>query len=184
LILQRTHLTGLIQVLVLFLVFAPTALGTTIVVIRTPQEVVIAADSFGTIQGDGLSPSTESVCKIYQVNRELFFAVSGLVRDPQSGFSIPKVVGSAAAEGGSVSDILARTESAVIAAVLRELPEVKKRDPAGYEKLIKAKGAVTVMLAGIEKGVPLATSFSLGLERPADGPVETSITRGRRLGGS
>jgi hypothetical protein len=69
------------------------AAATTIVVIRTPSEVVIAADSLATIRADAGSSSTESVCKIYQLNSKLFFAVSGLVNDGLTGFSIPDVVG-------------------------------------------------------------------------------------------
>jgi hypothetical protein len=158
----------------------PQAAATTIVVIRTPQEVVIAADSAATFQGDGRPAGTETVCKIYQVNAGLFFAVSGLVSDSRTGFSIPQIVASGSATG-SMAERIARVERAVQAAVLREIPRVKERDPAGYATLIGSKGAVTVMLAGIDSGVPVATSFSLGLAESRKGSpkgsIETSILR-------
>jgi hypothetical protein len=154
----------------------PQAAATTIVVIRTPQEVVIAADSAATFQGDGRPVTTETVCKIYRVNDSLFFAVSGLVNDSRTGFNIPEIVASSSGSG-TMAEKLARVERAVQAAVLRELPRVKERDPAGYSKLIGSKGAVTVMLAGIDAGAPVATSFSLGLTASPKGPIETSILR-------
>ncbi len=154
----------------------PPAAATTIVVIRTPQEVVIAADSAATFQGDGRPAGTETVCKIYQVNAGLFFAVSGLVNDSRTGFNVPKMVGADSA-GGSIAEKIARVERAVQAAVLRELPRVKEHDPAGFASLIGSKGAVTVMLAGIDSGVPMATSFSLGLAESPKGSIEASILR-------
>lgn len=49
------------------------ASATTIVAIRTPAEVVIAADSAATIQGDGRPRTTGTVRKIYEVDASLFF---------------------------------------------------------------------------------------------------------------
>lgn len=43
--------------------------------------------------------------------------------------------------------------------LLRELNQVKARDPEGYDKLVDSKGAVTVILTGIENESPVATSF-------------------------
>jgi hypothetical protein len=137
----------------------------------------MAADSAGTIQGDGRSASTESVCKIYQVNSELFFAVSGLVSDAQSGFSIPRIVESDARGKGTINERLAKLEPEVTDAVLGELPQVKQRDQPGYQRLIGAKGVVTVMLAGIDGGIPVAAGFALGLGASADGGIEPRIVR-------
>jgi hypothetical protein len=154
----------------------PQAMGTTIVVIRTPQEVVIAADSAATFQGDGRPVATGTVCKIYRVNDSLFFAVSGLVNDSRTGFSIPEIVASGSA-GGSIAEKLATMERAVQGAVLRELPRVKERDPAGYATLMGSKGAVTVTLGGIDAGAPIVTGFSLGLAASPNGSIETNILR-------
>jgi hypothetical protein len=158
--------------------YATQAKATTIVIIRTPQEVVIAADSAATIRGDGLPATTRTVCKIYQLAGDrLFFAASGLMNDPQTGFNIPGIVASASQYGDSMSTRLAAVESEVQAAVLRELPRVKERDPAEYAKLINSKGAVTVVFAGIEAGAPAAAGFSLGLAVSPRGAIEPSIIR-------
>jgi len=151
------------------------ARATTVVIIRTPQEVVIAVDSAATIRGDGLPATTRTVCKIYQADTSLFFAVSGLVNDPQTGFDIPKIVASSSREGDSMAVKLAGVEREVQTALLRELPHVKERDPAEYAKLINSKGTVTVALVGIDAGAPAATSFSLGLAVSQKGSIETTI---------
>jgi hypothetical protein len=165
---------GLLCVLRLYVT---QAAATTVVIIRTPQEVVIAADSAATIRGDGLPVTTQTVCKIYPAAAGLFFAVSGLVNDPQTGFDIPKIVASSSREGDSMPAKLARIERDVQTAVLRELPRVKERDPAEYAELVHSKGAVTVALVGIDAGVPVAVSFSLGLAISSNGSIETSIIR-------
>lgn len=151
--------------------------ATTIVVIRTPTEVVIAADSAATIQGDGLPTVTELACKIYQLDTNLFFAVSGLVNDRLTGLNIPKIVASDSHGGGSIAARLSRVESDVQTALLRELPQLKARDPAGYAKLIRSKGAVSVMFAGMDNGVPTARSFSVGLALSQEGVIEANILR-------
>ena len=86
----------------------------------------MAADSAATIQGDGLMASTETVCKIYQIDSWVFFAVSGLVNDAHSGFSTPQIAAAAARDGGSLDVKLARIERQVTGAVLRELQRVRK----------------------------------------------------------
>jgi Proteasome subunit len=160
------------------LLCAAQAGATTIVIIRTPQEVVIAADSAATIRGDGLPLTTQTVCKIYQIDSgRMFFAVSGLVNDPRTGFSIPKIVAAESRDGGSMAAKLAAVEREVQAAALRELPHVKERDPAQYAKLIDSKGAVTVVFAGIDAGVPAAAGFSLGFTASPNGTIEPSTIR-------
>jgi hypothetical protein len=66
-----------------------SAAATTIVMIRTPNEVVIAADSEGTFEGNAEPKRAESVCKIYQVG-EHFFGVAGLVHDPVTKYSVAR----------------------------------------------------------------------------------------------
>jgi hypothetical protein len=152
----------------------PRAGATTVVVIRTPEEIVIAADSAVTVRFNSQSATSKSGCKIFEVDAKLFFSVSGLVTDGLTGFNIPRIVMSSSLGSGSVAEKLARVEREVEKAVVGELPHMRERDPAGYEKLIRSAGAVTVLLAGIDAGVPVVTSFSLGLSASATGVIETS----------
>lgn len=151
--------------------------ATTIVVIRTPTEVVIATDSAGTIQGAGRPPATETVCKIYQLNASMFFTVSGLVNDFATGFKLPGIVPYAGRGGDTIGMKMTRIENAVQTAVRMELPHVKDQGPIGYRTLTNSKGAVSVILAGIIDGVPAVAGFSLGLAASANGQVDVSILR-------
>ena len=62
----------------------PFAHATTIVGIRTPEQVVIAADSMGTSRGYRIE-TTQLVCKIFTV-KDAAFAIAGLVKDPVWNF--------------------------------------------------------------------------------------------------
>jgi hypothetical protein len=174
---KRTIQTRFIEslALIIYLSFLQPSRATTIVAIRTPAEVVIATDSAATIEGDGVPATTKTVCKIYQVNTSLFFAVSGLVNDPRTGFSVTNIVRSDCQGVDKISAKLSRIERDVQTALLRELPQVRDRDPTGYAKLSNSKGAVSVMLAGIDGGLPVATSFSLGLAASPEGSIKISI---------
>jgi len=151
------------------------AQASNIAVIRTTQEVVIAADSAGVIQGDGLAATKESVCKIYRIDDALFFAVSGLVNDPRSGYRVPVLVDANSRGRGTISEKLENVERVVSPALLREAGEVKSRDPEGYGRLVDSKGALSVIMIGIENGIPSATSFSIGLTRTSDGTIQTTV---------
>src|ERR1051326_5556982 len=54
--------------------------ATSIVVLRTPTEVVLGADSRGTFF-DGKTVEYKTVCKIYE-RGGVFFAVAGMAHDP------------------------------------------------------------------------------------------------------
>jgi hypothetical protein len=72
------------------LLIAPTSQtrATTIVVARTPSEIVIGADSKVTdTYGKELN---SQVCKIQQVGN-LFIAVEGLLQDKATGFNVPEI---------------------------------------------------------------------------------------------
>ena len=100
--------------------------ATTVVAIRTPAEA--------TLQGHGRSRLTGTVRKIHEVDASLFFAVSGLVSDPASGFNIPEIVMSASKAADSSAREVAAVEREAQTAVLGELPHLKKNDSSGIPR--------------------------------------------------
>ena len=58
--------------------------ASTIVGIRTPEQVVIAADSMCTARGYRIE-TTRTVCKIFKV-KDPAFAIGGFVKDPAWNF--------------------------------------------------------------------------------------------------
>jgi hypothetical protein len=137
---------------------AKIALATTIVEIRTPDEVVIAADSAGTFRGGGRT-TVGSVCKIYQVGKS-FFSVGGLVGDPGAGFSVPQIVAHELRDDRSVADSLKAIEDGLRSALPSELSGLTRRDPeAGkYEPLV-----ITVLIARLQSHTPVGAAMHLSL---------------------
>jgi hypothetical protein len=152
-----------------------SALGTTIVEIRTPDEVVIAADSLGTFESNSSSATQKPVCKIRRAGN-FYFAVAGIVNDPDHDFDIQKLVGRGLAESTRTEEALKLVEDSLAPAVLAELPPLKDHDPAGYAKLIKGKRAVSIVVATIDRGVPIAEGISVGLSFSPSGSVQTETS--------
>jgi hypothetical protein len=151
--------------------------ATTIVVVRTPDEIAIAADSQGTFQGNNLPINRRTVCKVYQGADGVFFAVAGLVNDPSTGFNVPELVTRESRIGKTMSEKLRRVEDALKAALLAEIPHIKDRDPDGYRRLVGDKGAITVMFAGVEARSPIATGVSVGLAFSPEGSISIDVMR-------
>jgi hypothetical protein len=91
--------------------------ATTIFVIGAPSEVVIAADSEGTFQGNGQPNTARTVCKFYQAD-DKFFALAGLVEDPTSGLSVPNIVSAELRGNATIGDALKSGELARLVAEL------------------------------------------------------------------
>ena len=148
------HLAAATLLNVLFLLTAPNeALATTIVVIRGHNEVVLATDSKATYEGGDAPENASCVCKIYG-DGELFFAVSGLVADPENKFNVPEIVADAARGPSTVAEKVKAIEDRIKAALLTEVPAVKERDPDLYGKLVSGQGIISLVLVGAEKNVP------------------------------
>src|SRR5206468_12096100 len=75
------------QIIFAGLLLPTVSFGTSIVAIRVPHFVVIAADSKATYRGE---PGPATVCKIYQ-SGSLYFAIAGLEHDQERNF-YPKTI--------------------------------------------------------------------------------------------
>lgn len=135
-------------------------LATTIVVIRTPAEIVLAADSRDTFEDKNSPTRTSDVCKIYQSSGGIYFALSGLVSDRVTGFSLARLVARASGHHRRIADKVKSAEQLIGEALISELPEVKARDPEGYRKFIREKSVLSVVFAGVEDGVLTVHGFS------------------------
>lgn len=102
-------------------------IGTAIVAVRTPTEIIVGADSKLTTN-DG--SATESVCKIYQVGR-VFFALAKYAGTRTNGFNVSDVVKEAIREGGRIADIQTRFHCLIKTPLYRTAAEFKNEDPGG-----------------------------------------------------
>jgi hypothetical protein len=155
--------------LVILLAARSEAVATTIVVIRSPHEVVLAADSQATYEGGEAPENVGPVSKIYEVG-ELFFAVSGLAEDPETQFSVSEIVADASRGLATVTEKVRAIEHRIAAALSVEVPAIKQRDPDLYAKLAGGQPVISLVLVGAEKGVP----FAKGIMFTVDSVMENS----------
>jgi hypothetical protein len=168
-------LVSCVVALFTFLGYSASAFATTIVVIRTPLEVIVATDSQGTFEGNGGPANTKPVCKIYEGTNGTFFAASGIINDPISSFSISDLVMQGSQGSLKISDKAKHVGEVIEKALLKELPPLQARDPVGYEKMVKDKSAVAVVFVGLEGPSPIAVGFSIGLTISPQGTIQTHL---------
>ena len=134
------------------LVSANTASSTTIVVVRTPTEIYIGADSKITdIRNESL---TSTACKIRQVD-DLFFAFSGLPKMPGVESDLMGIIEEASRGGGTIADKVEAFDDIIADKWSEGLQEMKKERPQFYEEEVKGKIILQVAFAGIQKRKPV-----------------------------
>ena len=121
--------------------------GSVIVVIRTADEIVMAADSL-------LSSTSEPsayTCKIRQVG-DSFFAVSGIGDDPDTGYDVWDIADKALNTAGSLENRVAYFESVVQPQLIKELQHIRERAPALYVKYKDTISSLDIIFCGVENG--------------------------------
>jgi hypothetical protein len=121
--------------------------ATTIVVVRTPAEVAMAADSCGTM---GYQPTCKSVCKISHID-DIYVAVAGLDNDANTGFSVSKSVALAIHGRHTFIEKMNLATKAIQLPLRKEAIALKK---IGFlDPLLK--DGVVILLIGSQEGVPM-----------------------------
>jgi hypothetical protein len=160
---------SLLVVVAVLLASAP-ALATAIVAIRTPDVVVLAADSRGTFAG-GME-TTRQVCKIHRVG-ELFFAVAGLSEDPGRGFSAVSIVSGVLRSSDGVMRAARVAAEEMADPLRRELTKLAGEDKALLERSLATLPSVIVV--GVDGGVPAAAGFHFEVPGGGSWPAELSL---------
>lgn len=146
--------------------------ATSIVAIRTPNSITIAADSAGTFEGRSAATVVRSVCKI-SPNGNAFFANDGLAGDPVTHFDVGKIVIRSSKGKRTVHEQAQASAQALIRALPEEIRILKTADPPKYDKIISGEdGIVGVLFFGFEKGVPISTAFGLFVRVLKDGSTK------------
>jgi len=163
-----TH--SVIVVVGLVLLASVPVLATTIVAIRTPDSVVLAADSRGTFAGG--RETTRNVCKIGRVG-DRFFAVGGLSEDPGRGFSAVTIVSHAIQGRDGVMNAATSAAEAMKDLLKIELTRLAAEDKALLERSLGKLPSVVVI--GVDKGIPVAASFHFEIQRNNHWPAELNL---------
>jgi hypothetical protein len=134
----------------LVLVLCGTAAATTIVIIRTPNLIVIASDSKAQYQGDQGSPK---VCKIARQN-QTYFVVAGLAHDTYHGFLANRTVASAIARANTFEEQANAVEEDLSRELGKELDTLRKEDTEGFKFAVTGEAPSSIALVTVEGGVP------------------------------
>jgi hypothetical protein len=147
-------LCRVISVLTLLLV---NSSATTIVVIRTPEHLVVAADSLIVTWGPGSATLISHVCKLHQQDAT-FFAIEGMsIVYAGTGFSAEQLARQAVAHTASLEQAglyFARIAAGPYGRVMTIMRRVDRR---GWNLIAQHRGHGIPLVAvffGIEQGVP------------------------------
>jgi proteasome subunit B (beta)-like protein len=166
----EVRFSTLIVVVGLVLVASVPVLATTMVAIRTPDTVVLAADSRGTFAGG--RETTRNVCKIYRVS-DRFFAVAGLSEDPGRGFSAVTIVSRAIQGSDGVMNAVINAAEAMKDPLKIELTRLAAEDKGLLERSLGKLPSVVVI--GAEKGLPAAAGFHFEIQGNNRWPAELNL---------
>lgn len=154
----------------LLLISYVPAYGSSIIVVRNDNEVVIGTDSKRLRETkENLSDArSELVCKIVRADN-IFIASAGIAGilpygrgEIPSEFDLTEIMNKAALIEGSIMDKAGSLSKAVDGALLRISGWAKKKMPAFFEKMFIGKQLLQVVMAGLEKGAP--TIITLAFE--------------------
>jgi hypothetical protein len=124
---------------------------TAVVCIRTPDRIVIGADSKGTFRGAG--NSNAPICKIRQVG-DVFYAAAGILQHPGTGFVVWNIVDEALRGGFGIADKMTVLEDSAKLARARALSALKTVHPDDYEENFNKgdRAVLSIVFGTREKG--------------------------------
>lgn len=145
------YVQRVIRTLLAWFLVPASAFATTIIAVRTPEFVIIAADSKATYMGQSGPPT---VCKIYN-NGQLYFAVAGLDHDAHRNFYVRTIVAQSLLPSANFDDQVARVERAISQSLMTELNRMQREDPGMYAfTKHSSRDVVSLVLAQYQDGVP------------------------------
>src|ERR1700687_5664881 len=130
----RAFLSSLV-ILILNMAFLSQARANTfIMVIRTNDEAIVAADSeFSNDAGVPLG----RICKIHIAN-QFIWATSGIEMELRGPFNTRTIAESAVSGGGSLDHVVSRFETELISPLKEALIRAKTNNPQGYLEAVKS----------------------------------------------
>jgi hypothetical protein len=124
--------------------------ATTVIVIRTPQGIVLSADSLAD-EGN-FHPN---ICKIEaNENQSMFFTLAGFVKHGLK-FSAFALAEKAAAEAEVPQEAATKFASSAFEPFQRAVLEVKRTNPVSYKKILTGPEPLQIIFAAVQNNTPL-----------------------------
>jgi hypothetical protein len=144
------RLQGPIASVLLVSLFPAPLAGTTVAIVRTPDLIVIAADSMA---GDGVQKLT--VCKIgTSQSSPISFAVAGPVRYSRTGFDAVALAQAAVSRAESIQEAATEFGRLAMKPFQTAATSIRTELPQQYDYIRKSPEPLQVVFAAIENGVP------------------------------
>jgi hypothetical protein len=172
---------------VFFFLLSATAFSTSIVAVKSGDEIVIGADSKTTLTPAGGSteaPESIEKCKIVQTG-DLFFASAGAAGigpadsggeiDPQ--FDIREAIVRGLRGGGGIAERVGNLEKVLVADLTRVAEEARRHDAAFFLQRFVRRPAHTIVIAGIENGEPVLMVRTFRMIASPSGSLSFEIGR-------
>lgn len=156
----RARAVGFFLSCLIFVGFGGRAAATTIIT-RTPERVVMAADSTLSVAADRKSSIYRSTCKVFEAGNSVF-AVAGFTQDNDNGFSVPRIVDRELRKGND----LAPLENALTLALQDEVLKFKERYPATSRARMVGDRATSILVGTISSGAPMVAEVIFGFAEP------------------
>ena len=134
--------------------------ATTIVIVRTPNLIVIASDSKVQYQGAQGLPQG---CKIARQN-ETYYVVAGLAMDTYHGFLAGRTIASAIARSNTFDEQVNAVEEDLQRELQKELDALKADGPEAFKFAVTGDTPSSVGIVTIEAGIPKVAVFSFVLD--------------------
>lgn len=145
---------------ILLLMSSVPGYGSSIIVVRNDNEIVIGTDSktVSTARGDLSDAQSALSCKIIRANNVFiaFAGIAGIVPNNQRAipqeFDLTEIMNKAALGEGSIMDKADTLAKAVESVLLRMSEWAKKKMPVLFEKMFLGRQSLQVVIAGMENG--------------------------------
>jgi hypothetical protein len=165
-----------LRVMLAMVAFSPTpSNATTMVMLRSQTEVVLAADSAGTFRYFGINVILPT-CKMYKIG-DRFFGIAGLVNNRH--FNAADIVTQEIANNYDLMDAMVSIEHRITSDLLADLPMLQVSDPETFTRLTSKVGNVTVMIIAMEGSVPIAISLKIEPRVLSDGTFTATASHDR-----
>jgi ATP-dependent protease HslVU (ClpYQ) peptidase subunit len=124
--------------------------GTAVFVIRTPNEIVVAADS-RSVSGNDI-PDPEPICKIRRFG-DVYIVVNGMSQDTPTGYEVFSILKAASERKGMLTDKISAFESMVKAPLEKALNRLRRENAVAFQRNAIEIAPLGVNFFGVERGV-------------------------------
>jgi hypothetical protein len=168
-------LRRILTTILTLLILAAASGATTIVAVKTKNEIVIGADSKVTDTfGDA---AAKLACKIIPAGG-IVFAYAGFARDNQTGFNVPLIVSEALEQNlkAKPTEKVEKVTQAVVEKLNVEIPLLKRNSFITYREKIEGRIFLRILVAAFEKKRPVLFVRQFRLGQLADGSAGVIVS--------